>query len=62
MGKATGFMEFERKTIANRDPIERLKDWNEIHLSDHTDDTAESARVLSISTPQTCSAVVFPRA
>ncbi|MEC8209734.1 MAG: glutamate synthase subunit beta [Verrucomicrobiota bacterium] len=31
MGKATGFMEIERKTIANRDPIKRLNDWNEIH-------------------------------
>jgi glutamate synthase (NADPH/NADH) small chain len=31
MGKATGFMEFERKTIANREPLERVKDWNEIH-------------------------------
>ncbi len=24
-------MEFERRTIANRDPLERVKDWNEIH-------------------------------
>jgi len=27
MGKATGFMEIERKTIANRPPLERVKDW-----------------------------------
>jgi len=31
MGKPTGFMEFERKTITNREPLERVKDWNEIH-------------------------------
>ncbi|MBC2600202.1 glutamate synthase subunit beta [Puniceicoccus vermicola] len=31
MGKPTGFLEFERKTIADRDPIQRLKDWNETH-------------------------------
>ena len=31
MGKPTGFLETERKTIANRDPIARLKDWDEIH-------------------------------
>lgn len=31
MGKATGFMEFKRETIANRTPLERVKDWDEIH-------------------------------
>ena len=31
MGKDTGFLEIERKTIANRDPIARIKDWDEIH-------------------------------
>lgn len=31
MGKATGFLETERQTIANRDPIARIKDWDEIH-------------------------------
>lgn len=31
MGKPTGFLETERKTIANRDPIARIKDWDEIH-------------------------------
>ena len=31
MGKATGFLEYERKTIPDRLPIERVKDWKEIH-------------------------------
>lgn len=31
MGKATGFLETERQTIANRDPISRIRDWDEIH-------------------------------
>ena len=31
MGKPTGFLETERKTIANRDPVKRVKDWDEIH-------------------------------
>ena len=31
MGKPTGFLEVNRKTIPNRTPKERLKDWNEIH-------------------------------
>lgn len=31
MGKPTGFIEFERETIPNRSPLQRIKDWNEIH-------------------------------
>lgn len=32
MGKPTGFMEFMRETPKDRDPLERLDDWNEFHL------------------------------
>ena len=32
MGKATGFLEYDRKTAPNRDVQERLKDYNEFHL------------------------------
>ncbi len=32
MGKATGFMEYERELPADRDPLERVEDWNEFHL------------------------------
>ncbi len=32
MGKATGFLEFQRETPAERDPIERVNDWGEFHL------------------------------
>ena len=31
MGKPTGFLEFTRSTIPNRAPLERIKDWKEIH-------------------------------
>ncbi|MDD3410858.1 MAG: glutamate synthase subunit beta [Eubacteriales bacterium] len=31
MGKLLGFLEFERQLPQNRDPLERLGDWNEIH-------------------------------
>ena len=31
MGKPTGFLEYERRPIADRPPLERIKDWNEIH-------------------------------
>jgi len=32
MGKPTGFIEFEREIPADRDPLERVKDWKEFHL------------------------------
>ncbi|HWQ72665.1 MAG TPA: glutamate synthase subunit beta [Desulfitobacteriaceae bacterium] len=32
MGKATGFLEYERIDPKKRPPVERIKDWNEIRL------------------------------
>ena len=32
MGKATGFMEYERELPSDRDPKERVHDWGEFHL------------------------------
>jgi len=32
MGKPTGFMEYDRELPADREPLERIKDWNEFHL------------------------------
>ena len=52
MGKATGFLEIERKTIANRPPLERVKDWNEIH--EHFDEEKvqnQGARCMDCGTP-----------
>jgi glutamate synthase (NADPH/NADH) small chain len=52
MGKATGFMEFERKTIANRPPLERVKDWNEIHEHFEEDKVrTQGARCMDCGTP-----------
>ncbi len=31
MGKATGFMEYNRELPVDRSPVERVKDWNEFH-------------------------------
>ncbi len=31
MGKPTGFLEFGREALANRPPLERIRDWNEGH-------------------------------
>jgi glutamate synthase (NADPH/NADH) small chain len=32
MGKITGFMEYQREIPSDRDPLERINDWNEFHL------------------------------
>ncbi|TWJ33427.1 glutamate synthase subunit beta [Geobacter argillaceus] len=32
MGKPTGFMEYDRELPADREPLERINDWNEFHL------------------------------
>jgi glutamate synthase (NADPH/NADH) small chain len=32
MGKPTGFMEYQRELPADREPLERVNDWNEFHL------------------------------
>ena len=32
MGKPTGFMEYKRELPEDREPLERIKDWNEFHL------------------------------
>lgn len=52
MGKATGFMEFERKTIANRPPLERVKDWDEIHEPFNEEKVqSQGARCMDCGTP-----------
>jgi glutamate synthase (NADPH/NADH) small chain len=32
MGKPTGFMEYSRELPSDREPLERINDWNEFHL------------------------------
>jgi glutamate synthase (NADPH/NADH) small chain len=32
MGKPTGFIEYLRELPADRDPLERIRDWNEFHM------------------------------
>ena len=52
MGKATGFMEIERKPIADRDPLVRVKDWEEIHEHFDTEKVQEQgARCMDCGTP-----------
>lgn len=52
MGKATGFLEFQRETPSERDPLERVKDWDEFHL--HLADTKlqqQGARCMDCGIP-----------
>lgn len=52
MGKATGFMEFERITAPYRDPVARIADYKEIY-TDHNEErlAAQSARCMDCGVP-----------
>jgi glutamate synthase (NADPH/NADH) small chain len=52
MGKTTGFMEYQREIPSDRDPLERIKDWDEFHL--HMPDEAlrtQGARCMDCGIP-----------
>ena len=52
MGKPTGFIEIERKPIADRDPIERINDWEETHVHpDYEKVQQQGARCMDCGTP-----------
>ncbi len=52
MGKPTGFMEYERDLGKDRDPLERVKDWDEFHLSlAVTDLQQQGARCMDCGIP-----------
>jgi glutamate synthase (NADPH/NADH) small chain len=60
MGKATGFLEVERQTVPNRPPLERLKDWKEVHA--HRDDAAvgkQASRCMDCGTPYCHTGIVL---
>ncbi len=52
MGKPTGFLDYQRKTIPYRDPKERVKDWNEVHCK-HEDEPLQKqgARCMDCGIP-----------
>ena len=52
MSTPTGFMEYEREIPGDRDPIERIRDWNEFHrmLSEEQLRT-QGARCMDCGTP-----------
>ena len=52
MGKPTGFIEIERKSVTDRDPASRLKDFKEFHL--HMDEAKrqeQGARCMDCGVP-----------
>lgn len=52
MGKSTGFLEFERNPIPDRPPLERIKDWDEIHEPfDESKLRDQGARCMDCGTP-----------
>ncbi len=52
MGKPTGFLDYERKTIPYRDPLERVKDWKEVHCGHKEDALQEQgARCMDCGIP-----------
>ena len=52
MGKPNGFMQFERVPTLDRPPLERVKDWEEMHLQ-HLDSTLreQGARCMDCGVP-----------
>lgn len=52
MGKATGFIEYQRQTAPDRPPQERVRDWNEFHLPLPDDDlNQQAARCMDCGVP-----------
>ena len=52
MGKASGFMDYQRETVAERPPVERVNDWQETHYHFVEDKLREQgARCMDCGTP-----------
>jgi glutamate synthase (NADPH/NADH) small chain len=52
MGKTTGFLEYQREVPTDREPLERISDWNEFHL--HMNEDAlrtQGARCMDCGIP-----------
>lgn len=52
MGKPTGFLEYQRELPADRNPLERVSDWQEFYCSLPEDDlTKQAARCMECGIP-----------
>lgn len=60
MGKPTGFLEYEREIPADRQPAERVKDWEEFHLPmDEEKLCKQGARCMDCGTPFCHSGIIL---
>lgn len=60
MGKPTGFMEHDRREMPYRDPLERIKDWNEFSVPLSEEERLEQAsRCMDCGTPFCQSGIVL---
>ena len=58
MGKATGFLEYQREQPGERPPLERIKDWDEFHYHMPEEKLQEQgARCMESSRPERSHAV-----
>jgi len=58
MGKATGFLEYERQENIDRDPLERLADYGEFHLPLRAQERRrQGARCMNCGVPMCQSAI-----
>ncbi|MZP30701.1 glutamate synthase small subunit [Heliobacterium undosum] len=52
MGKPTGFLEYQRQLPADREPLERVKDWGEFHYHMSEEDLrTQAARCMDCGVP-----------
>lgn len=49
MGKATGFLEFERQTPSECEALERIKNWNEFSIPMDEEKLREQGHVVWIA-------------
>ena len=60
MGKPTGFLEYEREIPSDRQPAERVKDWEEFHLPmDEEKLCKQGARCMDCGTPFCHSGIIL---
>lgn len=51
MSTPTGFMEYKRELPSDRDPLERIKDWNEFHRMFSEEQLRTQGRAAWIAEP-----------
>ncbi|AVX29897.1 MAG: glutamate synthase subunit beta [Bacillota bacterium] len=60
MGKPTGFMEYQRQLPGDREPLERIKDWNEFHYQFEEEQLKiQGARCMECGTPYCHTGVII---